>query len=94
MEDFVEWWVYYEKGKCLYTFTLNGLISIQITKVALERSEEQCEEYLSRISKYEASQLVFVDESAVDWRTSYRGCAWSICGTKAQRKVFFMCGQR
>jgi hypothetical protein len=49
---------------------------------------------MNRISQYDASQLVFVDESSVDRRTTYRGRAWSICGTQAQRKVFFIHGRR
>jgi len=38
--------------------------------------------------------LVFVDESSVDRCTTYRGRAWSIRGTKAQRKAFFVRGRR
>ena len=62
--------------------------------MAAERSAEKRLEYLDRISQYHASQLVFVDESAVDRRTTYRGRAWSISGTKAQRKAFFVRGKR
>jgi hypothetical protein len=55
---------------------------------------EKRREYLNRISQYSADQLVFVDESAVDRRTTYRGRAWSIVGTRAQRKAFFVRGRR
>jgi hypothetical protein len=65
-----------------------------MTKRAAEQSAEKRLEYISRISKYSPSQLVFVDESSVDRRTSYRGRAWSIRGTKAQRKAFFVRGRR
>ncbi|KAF9220070.1 hypothetical protein BS17DRAFT_853653 [Gyrodon lividus] len=41
---------------------------------------------------YKAEQLVFVDKSSVDHRTTYHGHAWSIGGTKAQHKAFFVCG--
>lgn len=76
-------------------FTRNNLgLSYQITKVAAERSAEKRLDYLDRISKYHPSQLVFVDESSVDRRTTYRGHAWSIRGTKAQRKAFFVRGKR
>ena len=66
----------------------------QITKVAAERSVEKRGEYLARISQYTAGQLVFVDESSVDRQTTYRGRAWSVAGTKAQRKAFFLRGRR
>lgn len=36
----------------------------------------------------------FVDESAVDRRTTYRGRAWAIRGHKATRKCFFCRGKR
>ena len=45
---------------------------------------------MARIGKYEADQLVFVDESSVDRRTTYRGRTWSFRGASAQRKAFFV----
>jgi len=66
----------------------------KITRVAAERSARKRLEYLARIGQYQAGQLVFVDESSVDHRTTYRGRAWSIKGTKAQRNAFFVRGQR
>ena len=62
----------------------------KITRVAAEHSAEKWLEYLSRIGKYEGDHLVFVDESSVDCRTTYRGQAWSFRGTKAQCKAFFV----
>lgn len=67
---------------------------MQMTRVAAERSAEKRLEYSTRIGQYAAHQLVFVDESSVDRRTTYRGFAWSIRGTAAQRKAFFVRGQR
>ncbi|KIN97848.1 hypothetical protein M404DRAFT_159410, partial [Pisolithus tinctorius Marx 270] len=58
--------------------------------VAAERSAQKCLEYLTQIGNYEAEQLVFVDESSVDCRTTYRSHAWSIRGMKAQCKAFFV----
>ncbi len=49
---------------------------------------------MDQIGQYTAEQLVFVDESSVDRRTTYRGNAWSIRGTQAQRKAFFVRGRR
>jgi hypothetical protein len=65
-----------------------------MTRIALERSEEKRARFAARIGTYEPEQLVFVDESSVDRRTTYRGKAWSIRGTKATRKAFFCRGRR
>jgi hypothetical protein len=67
---------------------------LQLSRISIERSAEKRLEYNARISQYDAEQLVFVDESSVDRRTSYRGRAWSIRGTQAQRQAFFVRGRR
>jgi hypothetical protein len=67
---------------------------IQMTRVAVERSAEKRLKYVARIGMYQASQLVFVDESSVDRQTTYHSHAWSIRGTKAQWKAFFIHGRR
>ena len=66
----------------------------QLSRVAIERSAEKRAEFGVRIGTYEAEQLIFVDESAVDRRTTYRGRAWAIRGSKATRKAFFVRGKR
>jgi len=66
----------------------------QVTRVAMERSLEKHAEYIARIGQYDPKQLVFVDESSVDRRTTYHGRAWSLRGTQAQHKAFFIRGQR
>lgn len=43
---------------------------------------------------YTADQLVTVDESACNRRTSYRGYGWAIKGSRAVRKAFFVRGRR
>ena len=73
---------------------MESQLSLQISRVAAEHSAEKRLEYIGRISAYEPRQLVFVDESSVNCRTTYRGRAWSIRGTKAQRKAFFVHGRR
>jgi len=65
-----------------------------MTRLAAERSAEKCLDYVTRISQYQANQLVFVDESSVDCRTTYHGRAWAIRGVAAQRKAFFVHGKR
>ena len=64
-----------------------------MSRVAVERSVQARFEYLAWIETYRADQLVFVDESSVDHRTTYHGRAWSIKGTKVQCKAFFVRGQ-
>jgi hypothetical protein len=69
--------------------------STQLTKVAIERSALLRAEYIQRVGlQYQAEQLVFVDESACDRRTTYRGRAWAIRGQRAVRKAFFIRGKR
>ncbi|KIK78723.1 hypothetical protein PAXRUDRAFT_163224, partial [Paxillus rubicundulus Ve08.2h10] len=65
-----------------------------ITCITAEWSAEKHLEYMTRIGKYEAEQLVFVDESSVNCCTMYCGCAWSIWGSKVQHKAFFICGKQ
>ncbi|KIK72633.1 hypothetical protein PAXRUDRAFT_76928, partial [Paxillus rubicundulus Ve08.2h10] len=65
-----------------------------IIRIAAERSVEKRADYVARITGYQPEQLVFVDESSVDHRTTYRGRAWSIRGTKVQCKAFFVRGRR
>ncbi|KIK75944.1 hypothetical protein PAXRUDRAFT_171219, partial [Paxillus rubicundulus Ve08.2h10] len=55
-------------------------------------SAQKCLEYLTWIGQYNPQQLVFVDENSVDRHTTYCGHAWSIQGTKAQHKAFFVRG--
>ncbi|KIL57687.1 hypothetical protein M378DRAFT_52852, partial [Amanita muscaria Koide BX008] len=74
--------------------TRGGYTMKKMSRAAIERSADKRLEYIAKISEYNANQLVFVDESSVDRRTSYRGYAWSIRGTKAQRKAFFVRGHR
>jgi hypothetical protein len=66
----------------------------QLSQVAIERSAQKREAFAARIGVYQPEQLVFVDESAVDCHTTYRGYAWAIQGRKATRKAFFCRGRQ
>ena len=43
----------------------------QLSRTAIERSAEKQLNYIHKISKYTTEQLIFVDESSVDHRTTY-----------------------
>jgi hypothetical protein len=63
-------------------------------KLAIERNEFRRTEFLACIGQFLAQQLVFVDESAVDSRTSQRRYGWSREGTRARMKGCFVRGKR
>jgi uncharacterized protein (DUF58 family) len=95
MENTRKGWVHHEKGAfCVFICFMQTLTFFQLTRIALERSIEKRAAFSARIGTYEPEQLVFVDESAVDRRTTYRGHAWAIKGRKASRKAFFCRGRR
>lgn len=60
----------------------------------MEWNADACATFAARIGDYRPDQLVFVDESAVDRRTTYHGYAWSLKGHQATCKAFFCRGQR
>ena len=67
----------------------------QLTRNAIERSARKRAAYSFKVgAAYSAEQLVFVDESSADRRTTYRGYAWAITGRRAVRKAFFVRGRR
>ncbi|KAK2460232.1 hypothetical protein APHAL10511_007748 [Amanita phalloides] len=48
-----------------------GYTMKKLSRVAIERSAEKRAEFGAHIGTYEAEQLIFVDKSAVDRRTTY-----------------------
>ena len=68
---------------------------LQITRQAAERSAEKRSAFCLDIAlHYSPEQLVFVDESSCDLRTTYRANGWSLSGTRATRSSFFFRGIR
>ena len=65
----------------------------QLSRIAAERSAAKRSEYLARISAYEPGQLVFVNESSVDRRTTYRTHTGAPRGLAAHRNAFFVSGK-
>ena len=70
------------------------LISEQLTKAARERNWFKRAQYLAEVSQYLPHELVFIDESSFDRRTSNRRRAWSPRGTRIVMRVHFLRGQR
>ena len=67
----------------------------QLTKAAIERSTTKRTAYMVKIGwNYTAEQVVFLDESVCNWKTSYWDRAWAIQGRWALRKAFFVRGRR
>ncbi|KAF7337735.1 DDE family endonuclease [Mycena sanguinolenta] len=68
----------------------SGYTMMKLTRKAIERSALKRARYTFHVGLYYLPyQLVFVDESSCDRRTSYRGKAWAIIGQRAVRKAFF-----
>ena len=62
-------WLFNEEGvylSDLYYFVLDCIKYLQLSQVAIECSVEKWSDFVAHIRTYEADQLVFVDESAVD----------------------------
>jgi hypothetical protein len=66
----------------------------QITKVAVEQSEQLRLQYTTTIGEYNAERLIFINESATDRQTTYRNVAWALKGQRAMRKSVFIRGTR
>jgi hypothetical protein len=65
---------------------------LQLSKVAAERNESLCNLYRFRIGHESPSRLVFIDESRIDCRTTYRLNGWAQKGKKATVKARFVRG--
>ena len=91
-------WIPYEEGMLPLLPTLSHfplLTTLQLSRHALEHSAIKCANYIVKIAtNYQSYQLVFVDESSCDRRTTYRNHAWAIGGRRAVRKTFFVRGRR
>ncbi|KAF7314744.1 DDE family endonuclease [Mycena kentingensis (nom. inval.)] len=73
----------------------SGYTMMKLTRTAIERNALKRARFKLHTSlTYLPYQLVFVDESSCDRRTTYRGKAWAIKGSRAVRKAFFIRGQR
>jgi hypothetical protein len=62
-------------------FIIHLVTYYQSQKQAAERNREIRDDWLRRLSGWEAAQLVFLDESAANERTMDRKYGWSPIGT-------------
>lgn len=63
-------------------------------RYAQDQSPQLRAEYVQEAGQYHPRQLVFIDESAVDWRNAVRRYGRSPKGTKAYQRAVFHRGQR
>ena len=66
----------------------------QVSKIAGERKEERRRAFFMRVGAEHPDRLVFVDETAVNLRSSYRPNGRSARGKRAYRITNFVRGQR
>lgn len=67
----------------------------QLSKKAIERLEFKRSAYCVLIGElYSREQLVFVDESAMDRRLTYRTHGWAMKGKRASKKGHFKRGKK
>ncbi|KAG9120463.1 hypothetical protein FRC07_004043 [Ceratobasidium sp. 392] len=76
------------------TLYRSGFTRKKLSKPAAERSDERRQEYWDVIHEYRPGQLVFVDESSVDRRTTYRGYGYARRNEPAVRRAFRVRGAR
>jgi len=70
-------------------------IQWKLSREAVERNENVRDAYHAFVGlNYRADQLVFVDESACNRHTTKRLLGWATLGNRAQRRDFFIRGQR
>jgi len=86
--------VYVSLGTISRTLQKRGLTRKKLTIPAREQDEQLRGEYLARIQQYHPRQLVFVDKSSCDRRTSRRAYGWAPLGTRSRRREFFVRGAR
>jgi len=69
-----------------------GFTRKKITRTATERDENQRTLYCQHMLVYDAIELVFVDESAFNRRSTMRQFGWAPAGDRARRRDFFVKG--
>lgn len=67
---------------------------MQLSKRAMEQTEDSRTAYQFCIGAEDAPRLVFVDESAINLRTTYRLNGWAMRGRRARILAHFQRGKR
>ena len=68
----------------------NGFTRHRLTKVALQRSEKDRQQYVSDVSVYNPEMYVFVDETGSDRRDAMRRFGYSLRGKPAKSQKLFV----
>jgi len=66
----------------------------QLSKPARERCEEDRKIFAMVIGAEDPTSLVFLDETSVDLRVTYRLMGWGRIGSRSSRKSHFVRGTR
>ncbi|KAF8230764.1 hypothetical protein L208DRAFT_1064332, partial [Tricholoma matsutake] len=69
-----------------------GITSKKLSRAALERCADACQEFTLKVGNEPPERLVCVDEAAVNILTSYRENGWSRQGLHARKRTKFVCG--
>ncbi|CAE6471712.1 unnamed protein product, partial [Rhizoctonia solani] len=61
---------------------------------AMERNDEERAEFRRAIRAFRPSQVVVIDETAINRRMTYRNRGYSLSGNRAFKRAFFVRGKR
>jgi len=71
-----------------------GFTRKKLSAAAMERNEMKRSHFLFDIGEFDPKQLVFVDKSACNKRTTHRGYGWAIKGERCKKLQCFVRGKR
>ena len=85
-------WPDSQEGNCHHLSRPFSLTSIQLSKAAAERNEASHARFMFQIGAEKPERLVFIDESRIDARTTYRNYGRAPKGQQARMKARFVRG--
>ena len=67
---------------------------MKLQRIAREQNQELRDEWMMRLTEWRPEQLIYVDESACNERTSDRKYGWSPVGTRATLVCYYKRSER